>query len=545
MPVRCDPYAALDTHDDYSIEETAPSAFTATYIAHTLRNYRNVIALSVLAVAVGYMILAMAAYLLAPAVRVTTLPFRLEFNGAEKGEYPNGSKFASAEIISAPVMLKTFRQNELERFTNFNDFAGAVFVVESNEAREALGREYQARLADTRLTSIDRERIQREYELKAGSLSKNQFSVNYVRRRRDNVPDVMAKKVLHDILKNWAEYAATEQHVLEHQVAVLSPDVIAPKTPQTGNAILTTVILRGNVSRLIENIRGLRELPNAILIRTSDGLSLDDLSIQLEDVLRYRLDPLVDRIAAARLDDRPETIRFLTTQLDYDLRTLEWNRNAAETARRTLDLYINAQSQRAAAPVPAAPASPGARTAPSASDNETVMPQLSDTFIDRLIQLTSRQGDNEFRQKMAEEYQRASLAIGPAETAVAYDKSVLDSVRNSGAVVASADAGQIQQELDATRVNVRQLATKVQEIQKIISRNLNPSTELLTASTPRTRVDRGLSLKFLILLGALLTFMALVASVLLSLFHSRVRDGEKEESAALAAAQSPSATESR
>src|SRR5215212_5615 len=115
MALGCDPYAALNTHDDYSIEEPAPSAFTATYIAHTLRNYRNVIALSVMAVAVGYLILAMAAYLLAPAVRLTTLPFRLEFTGAEKGQYPNGSKFSSSEIISTPVLNKTFRQNELQR----------------------------------------------------------------------------------------------------------------------------------------------------------------------------------------------------------------------------------------------------------------------------------------------------------------------------------------------------------------------------------------------------------------------------------------------
>jgi hypothetical protein len=539
----CDPYAALDTHDDYSIEEPAPSAFTATYIAHTLRNYRNVILLSVLAVAVGYLILAMAAYLLAPAVRLTALPFRLEFTGADRGQYPNGSKFSSSEIISIPVLLETYKQNELERFTTFTDFAGAVFVVESNEAREALAREYQARLSDTRLTSIDRERIQREYELKAGSLSKNQFSVNYMRRRRDNVPEVMAKKVLHDILKNWAHYAATEQHVLEHQVAVLSPEIIAPQTALTGNAILTTVILRGNVSKLIENIRDIREMPNAILLRTKDGMTLDDISLQLENVLRYRLDPLVDRIAAARLDDRGETLRFLTTQLDYDTRTLEWHVNAAETARRTLDLYINAQSQRAAPPVQIATASPRDQTAAGGSDNETLMPQLSDTFIDRLIQLTSRQGDNEFRQKMAEEYQKASLAIGPAEAAVAYDKTALESVRSSGGTTASADANQIRQELEATRLNVRQLAMKVQEIHKLVSRNLNPSTELVIASTPRTRVDRSLSLKFLILLGMLLTLVSLVASILLSLFHSRVRDGEKEESAALA--QSPSATLSR
>jgi hypothetical protein len=76
---------------------------------------------------------------------------------------------------------------------------------------------------------------------------------------------------------------------------------------------------------------------------------------------------------------------------------------------------------------------------------------------------------------------------------------------------------------------VRRLAVKVQEIQKLVSINLNPATELVSAATPRTRVDRSLSLKFLALLGFVLTLASLVAAVLLSLFHRRMRDGEKAE----------------
>jgi hypothetical protein len=517
----------LETRD-YSIEETAPSPFTATYIARTLRAYRGIIGLVLLAVAVGYLILGIVAYLLSPSVRVTGIGFRLEFAGAEKGQYPNGSRFASSEIMATPVMLRTFRQNELERFTSFTNFASSIYVVESNEAREALAREYQARLADPRLTSIDRERIQREYDLKAGSLSKNQFSINYARRRGDSIPDPLAKKVLHDILKNWADYVSNEQHVLEHRVTVLSPDVVAPEATDTRNPIVNTIILRGNVGRLLENIGEVRMLPNAELMRTKDGLSLNDIAVRLEDAVRYRLDPLVDRIAAARLDDRPETIRFLTTQLAYDERALKVKRNAADSLQRTLSLYINAQPQPQviAETTTAPPAAEGPGAGP---ETATLMPQIGDTFIDRLIQLTSRSADTDFRQSIAQDYRYRSLAIAPAEAAVAFDRAALETVRNPSAAATEVDPAQVEREIAASRANVRLLAARVQELHKIISQSLNPSTELITASTPYTRVFHAMSIRTVVLLGILLLLLSLVTAVLASLFHSRMHAVDEQE----------------
>lgn len=518
---------------DYSLEEPAPSQFTAAYVARTIRAYRGMIGLIVLAVAVGYVILGILAYLLSPALRVTSLSFRLEFAGAEKGQYPNGSRFASSEILSTPVLLKTFNQNELQRFTTYNSFASSMYVVESNEAREALAREYQARLADPRLTSIDRERIQREYELKAGSLTKNQFSVNYARRRGDSIPDAVAKKVLHDTLRNWAEYASNEQHVLEHRVSVLSPDVVAPDVTDTRNPIVNTIILRGNVGRLIENIHELGDLPNAEVTRTRDGLSLNDISVRLEDAVRYRLDPLVARIAAARLDDRPETLRFLATQLAYDERVLQMKRVAADTVEQTFNLYVNAQPRSVTATTAAAPS--GDEPAKNGGETSTLMPQIGEGFLDRLIALTARTGDADFRQTLTDEYRKRALLLAPAEAIVAYDREALESVRNTTGPVTQIDAAQVEREIATTRTNVRQLAVKVQELHKIISQNLNPTTELVTASTPSTRVHRAVSVKNLVLIGIVLLLISLVISVLLSLVLSRVHAEDAQHGGVAAA----------
>ena len=120
---------------------------------------------------------------------------------------------------------------------------------------------------------------------------------------------------------------------------------------------------------------------------------------------------------------------------------------------------------------------------------------------------------------------------------MAFDQSMLDSVRNVTGTVSPASADQIEKELATTRDNVRRLAVKVGELHKVISQNLNPATELVSPGTPRTRVFRALSLKLVIIVGILFVLIALVVAAVLSIFHSRVREGEAEE-AAMAQAES-------
>jgi len=507
-------------------EPTAPVSFRRIF--RTLRAYLPVIGLSLAAVLVGYLIVAVAAYVYAPTERVTTIAFRLEFEGSERGFYPNGVKFSTAEIISSPILTRVYQQNDLGRFTKFREFANSVFILEANAAQEKLANEYRARLMDARLTSVDRERIAREYELKLSSLAKNEYSINYRRLRRvDPVPEIVARKVLQDILRTWANFAANEQHVLKYRVSVLSPDVVAGARADVGNPIINTLLLRDRVQRLIENIGRLRQLPNAELARTKSGLSLLDVTISLEEIIRFRLDPLVDRIADAGLDNRADTMRFLSTQLAYDERQLRTQVLTAEAAQRTLALYVNGQAEEAASSIATTTGERG-----RAAEGETVMPQLSETFIDKLMQLTASSLDTEFRQKLAERYQTAALAIPPLEEQVAYDRSVVENIRTASSAGTGVTRESVAQEVSAIRAEVRRLTVLVQEIHGEVSRNLNPSTHLYTATAPASRVERTLTLGRLAQYGVLLVAVALPIIVLLVLLHNRMRREEAEETRA-------------
>jgi hypothetical protein len=514
-------------HESVVAERPEPPV-TLSHLVRVLRSYLPIIGLSLIAVAVGYLLVAVTVYVLAPSQRVTTLQFRLEFEGAERGEYPNGTKFSSAEVISTPVLLKVYNLNNISRFTKFNKFASSVFVLESNAAVEALARDYGSRLSDPRVTPVDRDRIQREYELKLASLNKNQYALNYLHTNRtDPIPEVLIRKVLHDILREWANFVSNEQHVLLYRVPVLSADMISSSRIEDGNPVMAAEILRAKILRIMANIRELRTLPAAELVRSkADSLSLNDIHIRLDDIVRFRLEPVVNAIASAGLDNRAETIRFLETQLAYDERQLAAQQHVAEETRNAMAIYSNGQNfeQRQVA-----------RTAARGEVNaqpETVMPQLSDTFIDRLIQITSSAADHEFRQKFAEEYRLAAMAVVPLEQAVAYDHSVLDLVRRSGA---GGDISReaVDRQINLTRDEVRHLVVTIREIYEALSANLNPSTSLMSVTgSPMTRVERTLSVKRLGLYGVLTLLVALPLIIFFCLLHNRVREEEIAEHSA-------------
>ena len=106
-------------HEGEAIEQ---STISLAHFFHTLRRYERVIGLAFLIVALGYALLALAILILSPTQTATYVPFRLEFEGAERGFYPNGLKFSTDEIIAEPNLLRVYNANHLQRFLPFRDF---------------------------------------------------------------------------------------------------------------------------------------------------------------------------------------------------------------------------------------------------------------------------------------------------------------------------------------------------------------------------------------------------------------------------------------
>jgi hypothetical protein len=511
--------------------EQSPDGYPSVSISHvvgTLRRYGQVIILSLLAVCVSYLIIALAIYLFSSSERITSQTFRLDFEGAGNGEYPNKTKFNVADIINGPILNRVWRDNRLGAYIDFGEFSRSVFVLESNRDWDRLTAEYSIKLADPKLSPVDRDRLQREFELKTQSISKNDYAVYFDQQTNVRaVPDPLARKVLLDILNDWADFAVNQQHVIAYQVSIISPEILEPSALERSDAVAAMAVLRSRVNRVITNIQTIEKLPGATLARTPDDkLSLEEVRIRLDEILRFRLEPLLSAVlhSSNLINDRAASTRFLESQLAFDQRQLEAAQRLADSIRESIAVYEQPGAKEAAATTTEAKASPQPK------GNEAVMPQLSDTFLDRLMALTGHAADAKYRQDVVDRYRNAIADTIPLKQAVAYDNQMLEELKKPGGGTVVMSAAVVQDQISQMHTEVGQLITKMNELFLSVSRNMTPSTQLFTLTgPPSARSAHGVKLQTLALYGVLVILVALPLIVVLCLLHNRVREEEASE----------------
>lgn len=526
-------------HDPYEMHEG--EGLSLSHLVHTLQKYAGIIVLSLLSVVLLSGIVASVVYLRSPSQQFTSLPFRLEFQGANRGQYPNGTKFSTTEITATPILLKVYKENDLARFVNFERFSRAIFVLESSQAYEVLVLEYQARLSDAKLSPVDRERIQKEYELKRASLGQADYSLNFVSSKDIEIlPASTVNKVLSDILKEWANYTVTQKKALQYRVSVLSANIIQkPTGAEAADYILGTRILRSRIDKVLRNIEQIKEIPGAELARTAkEEVSLDEARLRLEDIVRFRIEPLIGMIRAEGLvRNQASTIRFLEEQLTYDTRELKEAEERTRVLRDALSLYTQKPAN-----VFADANTWQRNNDPSPRSGQTVMPQLGESFLDQLVNMTGELADREYRQKTVDQIKDAGLNTVPLLSLVQYDQQLIETVRKSTpAATPTAEAEQIvQRQFDAIYADVSKTIADINEIYATLSRNLNPSTELFTLTAPPTqRTERTTSLKKLFLYGIVAFLISIPVILGAALLHNRFKKEEAAESTTAESAETP------
>ena len=264
-----------------------------------LRGYRRVIAAAAAAGAVLFVLVVLHTYF-TRTVQHASAEFRLLFDQADRGEYPNGLPFAASEIISNPVLSQVFSVNGLDQYFGYEEFRNAIFVGQAPTVGvEMLLAEYETEITgQTSLAvraSID-EQVRERREL----LEQPLYTLDFIQPVRGaDVPDALLEKVLSDILTNWARYAVESKHVFDYQIDVPNPNMVRTELVVADNDAIRLDTLRGRINRILASLDELAALPGAGLIRVGENaVSLSDIGVQLEDLRQSRVRPLLIQILA-------------------------------------------------------------------------------------------------------------------------------------------------------------------------------------------------------------------------------------------------------
>lgn len=484
-----------------------------------LRRYRRVIGAMTAIAGALFTLVALGLMVVAPSERIASVPFRLQFEGAAQNKYPNDTPFSTVEIIAYPVVAEVFRANDLQRFGKLENFKEALFVQQANPELDVLGYEYESRLADSKLGPVDRAKIEEDYRKRRDALTDPVFAISLRRSERFKVlPPELAQKVLMDTLASWADQAEKTKGVLKYQVPMLSKKVFSRSTLDTSDYLVAADQLRAGALRILSTITALEKVPGALTIATSDGVTLPEVRARLEDVMRFELEPLLGIIRAEGITKNARLTTLYASNMVFQLQLEKQEiQSRAQALQSSLRDYVTptalgmtADGQNAS----------GGR--PGGLDSRAMMPQLSESFLDRLekMSLLSQKGEMEYRRNLTDQVIQETRQVATVEKELAYYEGILKTVQSAGP--RSAGSPELVAMVKARSLTAFEGIEKATEqlsalYQSISIHNLNPAARLFEISGPfsdTTRTSRPvgrliLALVF-VMLGTLLVTSAAV-----------------------------------
>jgi hypothetical protein len=353
-------------------------------------------------------------YLVRPAKSEASLTFRVLFAGVENGQYPNGTRFTPSDIVSTAVLQEVYNRNTLQELLPFERFKSSFAVIESNPALGRLHREYQERLGARGLSAVDRKQLEDEYESRVRSLRSGEFTlVAALGKGTQRWPETLAGKVAVDVLDVWAEQSRG-RGVFRFDLSVFSENIL-PTATQSEDYLILTDRLRLTLQRVLRNISALSLVPSARLARVGpEAVSLGEMEAEITDTLRYRLGMIEGAIASFGFyRNRPIAEAYINEQLfrlQLQASELQSRARAIEEAHTTY------ASGRAANPNSDSRNSTIANPLGGGNPGNPMITQLGDSFLDRIMELSTRGSDNVFRQTLLKEIVELGHEMAALET---------------------------------------------------------------------------------------------------------------------------------
>jgi hypothetical protein len=483
-----------ETQDEVSLEK----------IFATLWSYRKVIEAGILLAMGVYIVLALAGFMLLPRERLASVGFRLVFDGVDDSMYPNNTKFATSDIIATPVLAEVYAKNDLSRYIGtFEKFKNSIFVRDANRDLELLDLEYSGRLADQKLAPVDRARIETEYKEKRKAMAAPFYALTL--RRNEwitKMPPAMAEKVLKDTLSTWAQQADTRKGALKYNIQMYTRASVPLDLIEHEDYLIAADVLRTKTDAMLETLDDIGKLPGSAAFRAGpEHLSLGEIRAGLGDTLRFRLQPLIATITQSGATTDARRLRvYVENQLAQARERQAEAQRRVEALRQSLASYTGEKTFMP--PV----TTTGQPTRPGADQGSTVIPQVSDSFLDRIMDLSRQNQDVKYRQDMTQKIIEEGIDASAKGRDVPFYEELVRRLPSGGS--SSAESTSIRAMTKAVYDAVTKGFDQANLFYDALSaQNLNAQAMLYTITDPFMDFSQRALSPALILMYGVLTFL--------------------------------------
>jgi hypothetical protein len=376
-----------------------------------------------------------------PPTRVFISQFHFTFPSAESGRYPNNSPFGINEILDPAILDVVYDQLELGKYdVDRNLFYGSFSIRPFVPAESEISDRFRQQLADRRLSFVERERIEQQLKTQIAQASRGAAELTYLPPRRPVIPVAVGRAIVHKVPLVWSQLAIEKRGVLRIPGFSAATNVVAPDAVDRQPLPLVIVGLMEAGERLDERLTELMKTSGVLTVRDpASGKSIRDLERDIRDLQLFHINPLRAQLVQYRFDDGSPALQQIVERRinDIDVRA-DAIAKQGEAVGDSIAQFVQATAVLRGRSVERRPTEGGG------TSGGTTIPQVGETFIDRIIELTRRDREAEDRGYIIERTQK-QLELNQQAIALRSEqnrwKALLAELRSDTAGQANLDEG--------------------------------------------------------------------------------------------------------
>ena len=327
-----------------------------------------------------------------PPTRTFISQFHFTFPAAESGRYPNDVPFSINEILDPAILDVVYDQLELDRYgVERNEFYGAFSIRPFLLTESEIAERYRQQLADRRLSFVERERLEQQLKNQLAQASRGAAELSFLPPRRPVIPVPVGRAIVHKVPLVWSQLAIEKKGVLRIPGFTAAVNVIALDAIDRQPLPLVIVGLMEASERLDERLTELLKTPGVLTERDPvAGKSIRDIERDLRDLHLFHINPLGAKLVKYRFDDGGSVLQQIAERHinETETRVVGFSEQA-ESVGNSIMGYVQATAALRGRPVERRALDSGMAT------GGATIPQVGESFIDRIIELTRQDREAE------------------------------------------------------------------------------------------------------------------------------------------------------
>jgi hypothetical protein len=324
-----------------------------------------------------------------PPARIFLSQFHFTFP-AVGNRYPNDVPFSINEILDPVILDAVYDQLELDKYgIQRNQFYGAFsirpFASETSER-------YRKQLADRRLSFVERERLEQQLKNQLAQDSRVTAELSFIPPQMPAIPITIGRAIVHKVPLVWSQLAIEIKGVLRIPGFTSGANLIVPEAINRQPLPLVIVAVVEASHRLDDRLRELLlKTPGILTVRDPvAGKSIRDLDRDVRDLQLFHVSPLRAQLVSYRFDNGDNALKQLVERRinDIEIQAAGLTRQA-EAVGDSVTHYVQAIAAVRGRPVERR------ATDPAPASGGQAIPQVGETFINRIIELTRQDRDKE------------------------------------------------------------------------------------------------------------------------------------------------------